>query len=107
MGSLKAGMTHDEAAEHLRREVIDTFRYETGRLLARRGATSFFGRLLRLRGSAFFGAVRSILSDVDYVAALYVGAQGRARRDIGQRNDTVTFLREIFAPATGDVGYQN
>jgi hypothetical protein len=44
---------------------------------------------------------------MDYVAALYVGAQGKARRDIGQRNDTVTFLREIVAPATGDVGYQN
>jgi hypothetical protein len=107
MGSLKAGMTHDEAAEHLRQEVIGTFRYETGRLLARRCATSFFGRLLRLRGPAFFGAVRSTLSDLDYVAALYVGAQGRARRELGQRNDTVTFLREVFVPSTGNASYQS
>ena len=29
MGALKAGMTHAEAAEHLRREVVGTLRYES------------------------------------------------------------------------------
>jgi hypothetical protein len=93
MGALKAGMTHDEAAEHLRKEVAETLRFETARLLGP-------------PGPAFFGAVRSILSDMDYVAALYVGAQGRARRDFGQRADTVTFLKDVVAAATGDIGYQ-
>jgi hypothetical protein len=106
MGALKASMTHGEAAEHLRHEVVDTLRYETGRLLGRRGALSFVCKLLRLRGPAFFGATRSILSDTDYVAALYVGAQGRLRREIGQRDDTVVFLKEVFTAATGDTGYQ-
>jgi hypothetical protein len=101
-------MSHAEAAEHLRNEVIGTLRFETGRLLGRQGLIpSFIRRLLRLRGPAFFGAARSILSDMDYVAALYVGAQGRARRNIGERRDTVTFLSDVVAVATRDAGYKD
>jgi hypothetical protein len=92
MAPLKVGMTHADAAEHLRQEVIGTCQYETGRLLGP-------------PGPAFFGAARAILSDVDYVAALYAGAQGRARRDIGKRDDAVAFLRAIVARATGDAAY--
>jgi hypothetical protein len=44
---------------------------------------------------------------MDYVAALYVGAQGRARRDIGQRRDTLAFLSDVVAVATRDVGYRD
>lgn len=94
MGALKVGMNHEEAAKYLRREIIETLRYETGRLVGP-------------PGPAFFGAVRSILTDLDYVAALYSGALGRRnRRDIGQRGDTVAFLSDVMAAATGDAGYR-
>ncbi len=53
MGALKRGMTHDQAAEHLRQEVIGTLRYETGPLV---------------EGAKFFGAVRAIMCGIDYGA---------------------------------------
>jgi len=56
MGALEPGMPHAEAAGHLRQEVIGTLRHETGSLVDE---------------AKFFGAVRAIMCDIDYVAALF------------------------------------
>ncbi len=62
-------MTHAQAAEHLRDEVVDTCRFETGRLVT-------------AKDPALFGAVRAVMSDLDYVAALYHGWNGKRRDKI-------------------------
>ncbi len=90
MGALKPGMTHDEAAEHLRREVVGTLRYETGPLV---------------HEGKFFGAVRAIMSDIDYVAALFEGWDGNDPRRIATARKFQSFVETVFAAATGDHGY--
>lgn len=91
MGALKLSMTHDEAAEHLRQEVIGTLRYETGPLVD---------------GAKFFGAVRAIMSDIDYVAALFEGWDGQDPRRIATAAKFRTFVETVFPAATGDQGYK-
>jgi hypothetical protein len=90
MGRLTVGMTHREAVQHLRKEVIGTARLETGPLLAI---------------PAFFGAVRAIMSDLDYVAALYDGWDGKDWRKIATSKKAERFLRDAFSAATGDRQY--
>jgi hypothetical protein len=58
MGASEPGMPHAEAAGRLRQEVIGTLRHETGSLVDE---------------AKFFGAVRAIMCDIDYVAALFAG----------------------------------
>ncbi len=91
MGALKANMTHDEAAEHLRQEVIGTLRYETGPLV---------------EGAKFFGAVRAIVCDIDYVAALFDGWDGTDPRRIATPEKFRTFLEVVFVRVTGNQGYK-
>lgn len=91
MGALKLSMTHDEAAEHVRQEVIGTLRYETGPLVD---------------GAKFFGAVRAIMCDIDYVAALFEGWDGQDPRRITTAEKFRTFMETVFAVATGDQGYK-
>jgi hypothetical protein len=90
MAKLKVNMTHDEAAEHLRGEVVGTSRHETAPLV---------------RIPAFFGAVRAIMSDIDYVAALHEGWDGRDRRQIATARKAVDFLKTVFPAATGNQQY--
>lgn len=92
MARLSRDMAHQEIAEHLRQEVRQTAEYETGRLIAP-------------DSPGFFGAVRSIISDVDYVAALYYGWNGRDRRRIGMAWKAIAYIMEVFPAATGDVAY--
>jgi hypothetical protein len=60
MAQLAQSMSHEQAATHLREEVMNTARRETEPLVT-------------LEPTAFFGAVRGIMCDLDYVAALYCG----------------------------------
>jgi hypothetical protein len=91
MGTLKVGMTHDEAAAHLRQEVIGTLRYETGPLVD---------------GAKFFGGVRAIMCDIDYVAALFEGWDGQDPRRIATAEKFRRFVELVFPTATGDQGYR-
>jgi hypothetical protein len=85
-------MTHAHAVNHLRQEVCGTARYETG-------------RLIDPQAPAFFGAVRGVMCDLDYVAALYAGWDGANRRHIATTRKSVRFLREVMAEASGEAGY--
>ena len=91
MGALKLGMTHDEAAEHLRQEVVGTLRHETGPLVDE---------------GKFFGGVRAIMCDIDYVAALFEGWDGQDSRRIATAEKFRTFMESAFPAATGDQGYK-
>jgi hypothetical protein len=86
-------MTHEQAAAHLRHEVMDTARFETGRLVSP-------------QEPALFGAVRAVMSDLEYVAALYYGWNGKRRDKIATREKTIRFVREVMSDATGDEGYR-
>jgi hypothetical protein len=81
MGALKPGMTHAEAAGHLRQEVIGTLRHETGSLVDE---------------AKFFGAVRAIMCDIDYVAALSAGWDGQDPRRISTNGEVSDFRGECF-----------
>jgi hypothetical protein len=91
MGALKLGMTHDEAAEHLRREVVGTLRHETEPLVEE---------------AKFFGAVRAIMCDIDYVAALFEGWDGRDPGRIATAKKLRKFVETVLFAATGDWGYK-
>lgn len=86
-------MSHRAAAAHLRVEVCGTARFETG-------------RLVDPDEPALFGAVRGVLCDIDYVAALRYGWTGSRHRDIASRAKTVRFIREMFAEAACDQRYE-
>lgn len=92
MPPLIRDMKHEQMAAHLREEVCNTARYETE-------------RLIDFHKPGFFGAVRAIMSDLDYVAALYQGWDGRNRREISTARKTIEFLRDVFPDATGESGY--
>jgi hypothetical protein len=100
MAELETGMSHAAIAAHLRHEVMETSRFETGRLIQHERGMSE-----SLPGPAFFGAVRAVMCDVDYVAALYDGWDGLNRRHLATRRKTVRFLSEVFADATGEPSY--
>lgn len=80
------------AAKHLRDVVAETARFETGRLVTP-------------EDTAFFGAVRAVMSDMEYVASLYCGWDGENRRRIQTAGKTITFMDEVLASATGNPGY--
>jgi hypothetical protein len=92
MAQLATGMSHADAARHLREEVSGTARRETGRLIDP-----------ALPG--YFGAVRGVMCDVDYVAALYDGWDGINRRHIATGAKAARFLREMLTAASGNSGY--
>ncbi len=87
-------MTHAQAAEHLREEVTNTARRETGPLVG-------------LEPPAFFGAVRAVMTDMEYVAALYCGWDGRDRRKIATTKKTTRFIVEIVAEGACNGGYRD
>jgi hypothetical protein len=80
------------AAKHLRDVVAETARFETGRLVTP-------------QDTAFFGAVRAVMSDLEYVASLYCGWDGTNRRRIQTSANTVSFMDEVVVAATGNTGY--
>lgn len=92
VAQLTPDMSHREAAAHLPEEVIGTCRRETG-------------RLVDPVEPAFFGAVRGVLSDLEYPAALWAGWDGANRRHIATARKSVRFLREVMAPATSEPAY--
>lgn len=94
MAELTKDMSHDEIAAHLRDEVCGTARRETGRLVTG-------------RDPALFGAVRGVMCDLDYVAALYYGWNRKRRDKVATKRKSVRFLRQVMAPATGDSGYRD
>jgi hypothetical protein len=81
------------AARHLRATVIDTARRETGRLVTE-------------EDTAFFGAMRAVMSDMEYVAALYCGWDGKDTRKIATAGKSAAFMREVVASATRNDGYK-
>lgn len=113
MATLKRDMTHAEAATHLREEVVGTLRFETARLLGRPPSPTEISsavvrailRILPQRKPAFFGVVRGVLSDVDYVGALYGGWDGKDRRRIATVEKAVRFITDVFPVATGNHDY--
>lgn len=92
MAPLAVNMSHHDAVTHLKVEVGETARRETG-------------RLVDPSSPAFFGAVRAVMCDIDYVAALYAGWDGQQRRQIATRNKVVAFMREMLPLATGEHAY--
>jgi hypothetical protein len=80
------------AAKHLRDVVVETARFETGRLVTP-------------QDTALFGAVRAVMSDMEYVASLYCVWDGENRRRIQTAAKTITFMDEVMAAATGNRGY--
>ena len=80
------------AARHLRHVVAETTRFETGRLVTP-------------EDTALFGAVRAVMSDMEYVASLYCGWDGENRRQIQTAAKTITFMAEVMAEPTGNPGY--
>jgi hypothetical protein len=91
MGALKPRMTHEDAASHLREEVIGTLRHETGPLVDE---------------AKFFGAVRAIVCDIDYAAALFDGWDGNDPRRIATAEKFRTFPESVVARVTGNQGYK-
>ncbi|MTD43800.1 hypothetical protein GKE82_05630 [Conexibacter sp. W3-3-2] len=85
-------MDHAAAVAHLRKEVANTARAETGRLVT-------------TGEPAFFGAVRAVMSDLDYVAALYYGWNGARRDQLATKKKTVRFIREVVNDAAAGQGY--
>jgi len=84
-------MTHDEAAEHLRNEVVGTLNHETRPLVEE---------------AKFFGAVRAVMCDIDYVAALFAGWDGKDSRRIATAEKFRSFVEHVFSSATGNSGYR-
>ena len=93
MAELIKDMSQDDIAAHLRDEVCRTARKETGRLVTP-------------QDPALFGAVRGVMCDLDYVAALYFGWTGKRRDQISSKRKSVRFLREVMPAATGEAGYR-
>lgn len=85
-------MSHQAAAKHLRQEVISTAKYETG-------------RLVDPASPAYFGAVRAVMSDVEYVGALFNGWDGKDDKKIATRMTFTRCLADLFAPATRNAQY--
>jgi hypothetical protein len=94
VAELAANMNHLQAAEHLREEVMNTARRETG-------------PLVELEPTAFFGAVRGVMCDLDYVAALHGGFHGVNIRQVATRAKMTRFLEEVVAQASGNDGYRH
>lgn len=93
VAQLTNAMTHREIATHLREEVCNTARKETGRLVTE-------------DDPALFGAVRGVMCDLDYVAALYYGWSGKRRDHISRKAKSIRFIRDVMSAATGNDGYR-
>jgi hypothetical protein len=94
MADLKKGMTHDEAAAHLRENVLHVARYETARMLGP-------------PGPAYFSLVLGVMCGIDYVAALYTGWDGMGgHRAIAKRWKTIAFMHDVMTTATAEAGYK-
>jgi hypothetical protein len=90
MVQLKARMSHDEAAGHLRNVVVPTAKHETQPL-----ATS----------AKFFSAVRNIFCDLDYLGALFCGWDGLNDLQIATKKKCVAYLADVIAPAAKNPAY--
>jgi hypothetical protein len=55
---------------------------------------------------ALFAAVRGVMCDLDYVAALHAGWNGVRRDKIATKDKTVRFIRDVMSAATGNEGYR-
>jgi hypothetical protein len=95
-------MTHAEIAAHLRDEISNTAKYETGRLVIPHDAAPVWHS-----SPAFFGATRAVLSDIDYVAALWHGRNTPTedRRQLATKEKTTRWVREVWARGSGIAGY--
>jgi hypothetical protein len=85
-------MNHNQMIRHLQHEFLLTVKYETG-------------RLAETHRPAFFGVARAILCELDYLAALYCGWDGRDRRRIATPVKFRRFLEQVVTPATRNPGY--
>lgn len=83
---------------------MNTARFETGRLV-----TSNPSAPVQRGLPAFFGATRAVLTDLDYVAALWHGRStpDESRRRLATSAKTVTFVREVLAPGSGVPAYDD
>lgn len=102
MAALKSRMSHAEIAEHLRGEISNTAKYETGRLVVPHDAAPVWHS-----SPASFGATRAVLTDIDYVAALWHGRNTptEGRRQLAIKPKTTKFMRDVWAPGSGEPGY--
>lgn len=88
MAELTVGMTHGQAIAHLENDVL---------------ATSWETELLVTKHTpAYFSAVRAIMCDIDYVAALYFGWDGADPRRIATSRKAARFIREVMGPAADE-----
>ena len=62
--------------------------------------------LLELEPPGFFGAVRMLMCEVDYLAALYFGFNGKDRRKISTPGKSVRFIDEVISQASGEGNYR-
>jgi hypothetical protein len=92
MSELSPAMSHRDAIGHLRRAIVPTATYETG-------------RLVDCDSPAFFGATRGVMCDLDYVSALYCGWDGKDERQIATRAKTIRFLIDVVAFAASNSAY--
>ena len=92
MAPLFKSMSHSDAAEHLRGEVMQVAEREVR-------------PLLELSATAYFGAALLTMCGIDYVGALYAGWNGHDRRQIATTAKAVDFLTDAVARATGLPSY--
>lgn len=88
-------MTHAEAAAHLRVEVTNTANREVRPLLT-----------LADGQPGYFNVVRAVLSDTDYLGALYSGwPEAPNVRQVATTAKAVRFIEEVYAAATANADY--
>jgi len=92
MVELKPGMSHDEAAGHLRNVVVATANHETQPLVT---------------SGKFFGAVRSIFCELDYLGALFCGWDGKNDLQIATKRKCVTYISDVIAKAAKNPAYSS
>jgi hypothetical protein len=93
MAPLFKSMSHSDAAEHLRGEVIQVAEHEVRPLLC-------------LPATGYFSAALLTMCGVDHVGALYGGWDGHNRRQIASTAKARVFLTDVMAPATGLSSYR-
>lgn len=100
MAELRRGMTHGEAAAHLREEVTNTANREIAPLLLMPNNSG-------PPSSGYFSVVRSVFTETDYLGALYSGWNGARRDKIATTPKAVRFVREVYAAASGNALYES
>jgi hypothetical protein len=91
MSDLKKDMSHDEAAAHLRDVVAATMKYET---------------LPLVKEAKFFGAMRLLTCEIDYIAALHEGWDGKDPRKISTAAKFRALVENEYSRVTGDQAYK-